>query len=488
MTPLLLISLILSSFSFSQDTIMRSLYWAALGLFSALLASAEVAKRCSAPPEQPPARLEEKFSRRRGFSSGEKVSYTCPEDFTPRGSRSVQCLEGKWTKLALKCEKRVCGNPGDLPNGQFKYKGNSFIGQKVFATCNEGYTLKGLNYMVCKSSGWTGEFPKCGAEGAATCSSPAVDHTVKAGGTVSVYQLGDNVTFTCSQGFQLNRAPQVTCGPGGRWQPQLPRCLPSKERPAQPSRSKTGGCGKPLATKENKANLADKYITMATFASGDRVHYTCDVGHAPAGGSRFRMCRNGKWTPLFLKCEPKQCGSAGEILNGQFTYTGVEFGDTATAVCDKGYTLVGPATRNCKNNGWDGRVPVCEAMVCETAPEGTNAERKNLQEPPYTFRSVIGYKCREGTLVGPKEIWCTKTGTWSAPPPTCKVITCPSPIVSNASWAGAQINLYQYRDTISIECNTGYTMIGQSSVTCGLDGQWSPDLPKCRRTWHAVVN
>lgn len=32
----------------------------------------------------------------------------------------------------------------------------------------------------------------------------------------------------------------------------------------------------------------------------------------------------------------KLCGSAGEILNGQFTYTGVEFGDTARAACDRG--------------------------------------------------------------------------------------------------------------------------------------------------------
>lgn len=32
----------------------------------------------------------------------------------------------------------------------------------------------------------------------------------------------------------------------------------------------------------------------------------------------------------------KPCGSAGEITNGQFIYTGVEFGDTVAAVCDEG--------------------------------------------------------------------------------------------------------------------------------------------------------
>ena len=27
----------------------------------------------------------------------------------------------------------------------------------------DSYTLKGLNYMICKKSGWTGEVPTCDA-------------------------------------------------------------------------------------------------------------------------------------------------------------------------------------------------------------------------------------------------------------------------------------------------------------------------------------
>lgn len=29
----------------------------------------------------------------------------------------------------------------------------------------------------------------------------------------------------------------------------------------------------------------------------------CDVGYAPAGGSRYRKCVDGKWTALHLRCE-----------------------------------------------------------------------------------------------------------------------------------------------------------------------------------------
>uniref|UniRef100_A0A3B5A1P8 Sushi domain-containing protein n=1 Tax=Stegastes partitus TaxID=144197 RepID=A0A3B5A1P8_9TELE len=238
-----------------------------------------------------------------------------------------------------------------------------------------------------------------------------------------------------------------------------------------------GGCGVPLNTKDSDANLADKYITMTSFPSGAKVYYVCNVGYTPVGGSRIRICKNGNWTPLRLKCELKSCGSAGEILNGRFVYSGVEFGDTATGVCDDGYTVVGQATRNCMSNGWDGRIPVCEAVVCDEPPEVTGAERRGPQEPPYSYKTVISYRCRTGTLVGQKDIWCTKNGTWSAPPKCNGKITCPSPNVANAFWMGAQNRSFRYKETISIECKRGYIMNGPNSITCNNDGRWIPRLP-----------
>ncbi|XP_076597276.1 C4b-binding protein alpha chain-like isoform X2 [Chaetodon auriga] len=379
-----------------------------------LLASAQEPKKCSAPPEYPHTRLDARFSGKLKFGSGEKVYYDCAEDFTPsRGFRAVQCVNGKWSKLTLKCEKVSCGNAGELLNGEFHYEGNSLIGEKVYAVCDEGYTLKGLSYMICKKSGWTGDFPSC-EEGEVTCSTPAVANSVSGGGAASVRRVGDNVTFTCSEGFQLEGAQEITCGPGGQWQPQPPQCLPSPD------------------------TLPDT--------------------------------------------EGKPCGSAGEIVNGQFTYTGVEFGDTATAVCDEGHRLVGHATRRCLSQGWDRRVPACEAVECEAPPEVTNAEMEGHQETPHTYRSVIRYRCRVGTLHGPREIWCTEDGTWSAAPPTCKEITCPSPRAPGVFWAGVRKERYQYRDTIITHCYPGYAATGPNVITCGSDGRWSPRLPSCTRT------
>uniref|UniRef100_A0A3B4V712 Sushi domain-containing protein n=1 Tax=Seriola dumerili TaxID=41447 RepID=A0A3B4V712_SERDU len=240
----------------------------------------------------------------------------------------------------------------------------------------------------------------------------------------------------------------------------------------------TIGCDVPQTTSNSKATLADKYITQTSFASGERVYYMCNVGYIRARGSRYRMCKDGEWTRLFLKCRPKPCGSAGEILNGQFIYSGVVFGHTATAVCDEGYSLVGRATRNCMPAGWDGRVPVCEVMVCEE-PEVTNAEMIGIQET-YTYKAVLRYRCRVGTLIGQMDI--------SNPDIFTFYFLVMNRIKMYAFWMGAYNDRYQYRDTISIACKPGYTMIGPSIITCENDGRWSPSLPKCRRKVRCFPN
>ncbi|XP_061651723.1 complement receptor type 1-like isoform X2 [Phyllopteryx taeniolatus] len=265
---------------------MRSIVWHIMFLSISLFDTAEVPKRCSAPPQYPSTRFDNNLDTGRKFDSGEKVDYKCAEDLVAyTGSPSVMCVNGTWTTLTLKCES---------------------------------------------------------------------------------------------------------------------------------------GCSAPANLDESHANLADDFISRTTFGPGERVRYTCDVGYSPVGGSRYRSCSRGQWTPLLLKCERKLCGSAGEIKNGRFMYTGVQFGDTATAHCDDGFQLVGRPTRNCMSFGWDGHAPFCEVVECEEPPEVANTERKGTEEAPYKYRSVVVYECRAGTLLGNKAIWCTEDGTWSTPP-TCKV-------------------------------------------------------------------
>ncbi|KAM4562246.1 complement receptor type 1-like isoform 2-T2 [Odontesthes bonariensis] len=455
----------------------------------ALLASARAAKKCSTPLETPATALFKKVPSGQMFNSGEKVYFRCADEYTPSGGlRYVECKDGEWTRLTLKCDKKTCGNAGDISHGEFRYDGETYIGARAYATCKNGYTLRGKGYVTCQKSGWSGAYPTCEeGESKTTCSNPAVDNSLQKRGDVSVYQVGERMSFSCQQGFQLAGAAHITCGPDGQWQPLPPRCLQSPDRPTtqpgQPSGKHKARCGAPPAVGTSHANLADKYITKTSFSSGEKVYYTCDVGYLPAAGSKSRMCLNGEWTQLKLKCELKFCGQAGEIKNGQFVYTGIQFGDTATAICNEGYILVGKATRNCMSHDWDGRIPVCEAVDCPE-PKVTTAQRTDSAESPYFYRSVVRYGCHVGNLDGPNEIWCTKNGTWNTSPPECTDITCPSPNVDNGLWIGAHRQKHSPMENLSIECRRGFTIRGPTSITCSSEGRWLPYLPQCQQSYY----
>uniref|UniRef100_A0A665W3T0 Sushi domain-containing protein n=2 Tax=Echeneis naucrates TaxID=173247 RepID=A0A665W3T0_ECHNA len=493
------------------------LCWNVLLFCVAALVSAKPPRFCQPPHRQLSTRVLGEATPERRFAPGEKVLYKCQEGYTPDGgSPAAECQGGIWRKPTLEC-RRICDPPGELLNGKYIYDRRPYLRTKAYATCNEGYMLKGPNFIVCKKSGWVGKLPSCKevTVKGITCSSPAVANSVRSGKNVSVYQAGDDVIFRCNKGFQLVGVQHVTCRRNGKWHPELPHCKPSPvaqteqppptegpaqterptegpaqterptEGPAQTERPTEGPepteavrCGVPPNVYSSHADLADEYITRKSFAEGERVAYACNTGYTP-NGSKFRTCKNGKWTPLYLTCKRRSCGSAGDILYGEFVYTGALFGDSATAVCDEGFRVVGQATRYCQAQGWDGRTPVCEAMVCEDPPEVANAKIHGLQET-YRYRAVVRYQCLDGVPIGEREIWCTADGTWSGTPPKCNAeMTCSRPDVPEGFWMGSYREQYRDRETLRIECQPGYRLSGTPTIRCNR-GQWLPYLPKCQ--------
>uniref|UniRef100_A0A3P9HPL2 C4b-binding protein alpha chain n=1 Tax=Oryzias latipes TaxID=8090 RepID=A0A3P9HPL2_ORYLA len=335
-------------------------------------------------------------------------------------------------------------------------------GDRVYYGCRDGFTpIDGKPFVECRNGAWSKLTLQCEKK---SCSYVGDLHNGE-----FIYQgnsyLGEKAHAKCNKGYTLRGSDFMLCTESG-WVGKFPSC-------------EEGDCEAPPPVIGSNAYLVDKYAMMTSFSSGDKVYYSCNVGYTARAGSRSRRCKNGKWTQLKLKCERKLCGHAGEIENGHFVYTGVKFGDVATAKCNEGYILVGRATRNCMSQGWDGRIPVCEVAICDK-PKKTNAISKGPEEPPYRYRSVIRYQCQVGTLDGPREIYCTSNGTWNASPPQCKEFTCPPPNVPHAYWMGAHREKFNAMDVISIDCDRGYSIQGPTSITCSRDGRWIPSLPSCQ--------
>ncbi|XP_077074718.1 sushi, von Willebrand factor type A, EGF and pentraxin domain-containing protein 1 [Siphateles boraxobius] len=423
---------------------------------------------------------------------GERTQYTpqdtetisCSEGFDLIGSSAVTCgPDGQWLNLPecrpkgqfskvlfsrgvdlITCPTPELGKSGSVKEPKSAYK----PGESVSVTCNEGFN--GSGDFTCHTSAiWLPHEPKCQM---INCSAPTVANGRIHGSSV-VYKPKSMVDVICNEGFDLIGPPQVTCGPDGQWQ-GLPECRPKRI-------SASGKCG-PAPSHPN-LELRDGSSTLKEYPSGVRIRYRCGLGYRRARGSDSIHCQAGRWTNPWIQCERKKCGSAGEIPYGHFEYTGVSFGDSAKAICQEGYELIGPQMRTCRDGGWDGRAPVCEPVHCPPPPEVQGAE---ISDPIYDhvpFGRVVSYRCRSGALIGAREIHCTQKGTWSAPPPECKDIVCPQPHVPRGSRMRGFRSVYKFGNTVTIVCNPGSRLIGESFVTCGLDGKWKPRLPECGR-WN----
>ena len=71
------------------------------------------------------------------------------------------------------------------------------------------------------------------------------------------------------------------------------------------------------------------------------------------------------------------------------------------------------------------------------------------------------------------------------------VITCfdlSSLVNGNVHYGGAGSPGSRPVDTVvTYNCNTGFTLTGGSTRTCGSDGMWSGSAPTCQRKWNVFV-
>ncbi|XP_058266553.1 membrane cofactor protein-like isoform X2 [Hemibagrus wyckioides] len=277
-----------------------------------------------------------------------------------------------------------------------------------------------------------------------------------------------------------------------------------------------------------------------TFPEGFTIKYKCATGYVSVRTtSKSITCNGTQWSDLQLECKKKSCGNPGELLSGKYIYQptdGILFGAVITAECLKGYQLVGNPTRNCRENGWDGRHPTCEVVKClpppgvksgmfepeedsyqldetvqyscekgfhlfgatlltcssngtfEPAPprclrvscerlEIPHADRIEGKSPPYTYRQFVRFQCHIGYKMEGSDILTCEEAGWNPPPPRCNAIVCDSPVISNGVVSGG-LKTYNYNDQVQISCNKGYRIVGHSNLTCKEQG-WSPSLPHC---------
>ncbi|XP_064386426.1 latrophilin-like protein LAT-2 isoform X1 [Halichondria panicea] len=192
-----------------------------------------------------------------------------------------------------------------------------------------------------------------------------------------------------------------------------------------------------------------------------------------------RTCQaNGTWTGTVQICDPVNCGDLTDPTNGAVnTSSGTTFNMNATYTCNTGYNLNGITPRTCQatNETWSGSEPTCEIVTCSILPAPTNGM---VDEPRNTFGSNATYTCDTGyTLNGDTTRTCGNDGSWSGSEPTCNFVDC-GPLTGPSNGL-VTVTITTFRGTAVYTCNNGYNLTGDMTRTCQANGTWTGTVQIC---------
>ncbi|XP_071492238.1 uncharacterized protein [Diadema antillarum] len=313
-------------------------------------------------------------------------------------------------------------------------------GATVTFSCNSGFSRIGSPSATCEGGFWNRPVPSCIQD----CSDPGTPENGLQVGSPS-YEAYTTVMFQCIPGYSRVGAPSITCL-GGFWTQPIPTCVQNCQDPGTPAQGFQVG--------------------SPSYERGTTVTFQCNAGYTLIGASVI-TCSGGSWDREIPTCEA-DCTDPGTPVNGAQSGS-YENGATLSFTCNPGFTLVGAAVISCLNGIWSNDVPVCEAD-CGDPGEFADGTRTG----GFGYGDTLTYDCNVGfTLVGAKEISCTSSG-WDNAQPECYA-DCgdPGPFVD-----GTRSGTFGYGDTLVYVCNSGFTLLGASQLSCTQTG-WDNDPPVC---------
>lgn len=324
-----------------------------------------------------------------------EATYSCEIGYNLRvgnqiyDSMMIKCMkQGKWnSNYNFKCIKVVCGFPRYFPRG--KIHGNSYLyGDEIYYTCNEGYQLRGNPHRVCNSNrNWSGRPPICIG---ITCKSPLAPEHGDIEYIIEEHER-DDVSI-----LQVGQQLEFKCDSGYRLVGErILMCMKSGEWNHQIPLCQSIGCPPPTPLNHGHMNYkVNNTVNMSSSLADSYSNYYSD--------------------------------------NSTMNYYKHE--DVVTFSCNEGYKFQGNSTRSTfqmlkcfSNDSWIGSLTSCIPIKCPW-PSVEHAIIVNKIEINSKYGAIPGTKlsitCKERFIVSDDNVTCNNYGDWFPAVPKCILHQC----------------------------------------------------------------
>uniref|UniRef100_A0A5F8GP81 Complement factor H-like n=1 Tax=Monodelphis domestica TaxID=13616 RepID=A0A5F8GP81_MONDO len=343
-------------------------------------------KSCAPPPQIPNS---QDMNITMNYEDGEKFGVICKENYLLQGQEEIICENGLWNSLPRCIEKiRKCGRPPPINDGDITtFPLPEYVPEsRVEYRCQKYYMLQGSRFVTCKNGIWT-DPPTCLR---IPCGEPPQIHNGIIPKVSKSYEFGEEVTYTCEEGYNIDGLATITCS-GGTW--------------SSPPQCKDVRCSRPP-----RFNNADMVVTSKSYyMPGDKVVYRCLSNFQPEGSTEV-ICIGPNWKgDPQCKEEIRKCGPPPSIDNGDITtFPLPEYAPESRVEyrCHQFYVSQGSRFVTCKNGIWTDP-PICleTCTISERIMRRNNIQlRWKHTEKIYSrprlhieFSCIWGYRMAEGS-------------------------------------------------------------------------------------------
>nr|KAF6315936.1 complement C3d receptor 2 [Pipistrellus kuhlii] len=421
------------------------------------------------------------------------VRYSCAYNHRMIGEKNLFCIskdqvKGIWDKAAPTCEyyKRVfCSEPRVAGGHKDKTSRPPYRhGDSVTFTCNANFTMKGNKTVWCQANSRWGPtpLPTCESDFPLECPPlpmiPNGHHTAEG---VGLFVPGLSVTYSCEPGYLLVGEKTIRCLSSGDWSAVIPQCEEAQcDAPG------------PLLNGQIKG--------PASRRVGVTVTLSCNEGYRLRGQPSSQCVIVGQralWTKMPI-CEEILCPTPPPILSGSHTGNpsmNFPYGSTVTYTCDPGpeigvdFILIGKNTIRCTSDSqktgiWSGTAPRCElstpAIHCPP-PQIPRGQISYGKKDQYSYNDTVVFGCLfDFTLKGSNRTRCSGRGTWEPSEPVCEKDCQAPPKILNGQKEDTHRIHFEPGASIKYSCDPGYVLVGEESIHCTSEGEWTPTVPKCK--------
>ncbi|GFR32918.1 CUB and sushi domain-containing protein 1 [Trichonephila clavata] len=230
-------------------------------------------------------------------------------------------------------------------------------------------------------------------------------------------------------------------------------------------------------------SILSKYPSAWAISAEERGwKYRLSIYYAKESDDGVFTCTTpkGHSNEVHVRVRNIQCPAIDSLdRNRVMAVEGNKMHSQARFACMEGFNLIGPEEITCTASGsWSETPPYCEVIQCPPL----NLEDTHLRAEAHnrTYGSRVMFSCPTGyRLVGSPVIICLKNQTWSDSPPFCEAIECEPPLAPNNGRV-LDTGRYLTGDFLQFTCNAGFVIVGESITVCNDQGEWTFPPPICK--------